>query len=333
MSRIGPDVWARLTGGPMQGEMLWARRATPDVTERLVAALDADGQRHLLVLLSADEADLQDTQSRGIAVVTRELVMPGHQAGRYLDITCHDASGHEAFDLIGGEVAERLATGRETAPEVVARVLAKWRRFWGQIPQQMLSWEEQIGLFAELWFLSVWLTPRIGASEAVTRWRGPLGARHDFEWAGKSVEVKATTSTRGRIHRINGLDQLAPPEHGELLFFSLRLREEAGATNSLPTIIASCRAQSATDAEALSRFESILVQAGYSPLHEEEYAKLKLRVAEEGLFRVEEDFPRLTTASFPSGVPAGIERVEYEVNLSGCGHLMIGVNAAAMSDL
>jgi hypothetical protein len=316
----------------VQGETLWARRAAPEITERLVAALDADGQRHLLVLLLAGEVDLQDTQSRGLVVMTRELLMPGHQAGRYLDIICQDIAGNETFDLIGGEIAERLATARETAPGVVARVLAKWRRFWGQLPRTMLSREEQLGLFAELWFLSVWLIPRVGTAEAVFRWRGASGSRHDFESPGCSVEVKATTSTRGRIHRINGLDQLAPPEQGELLFFSLRLREEGGATNALPSVIAACRVVLESDADALSRFESALAQAGYSPAHEEEYAKLRLRVVEEGLFRVEGDFPRLTPASFPSGVPNGVERVEYEVNLSGCGHLMIAANRAAIPD-
>ena len=138
MSRIPPEVWARLASERPQGQTLWARRATPDMTERLVAALDGDGRRHLLVLLSAGEPDLQDTQSRGVAVVTRDLVMPAQAAGRYLDITCQEAAGHEAFDLIGGELSERLATGRETAPEVVTRVLARWRRFWGQVPQQQL---------------------------------------------------------------------------------------------------------------------------------------------------------------------------------------------------
>jgi len=323
MSRLAPDVWTRLAGERVQGETLWARRATPDVTERLVAALDADGQRHLLALLLAGEANLQDTQSRGVAVVTRELAMPGHEAGRYLDIICHDASGHEAFDLIGGELAERLASARETAPEVVARVLAKWRRFWGQSPWQVLSREEQLGLFAELWFLSMWLIPRVGNGQALSGWRGPFGARHDFEWPGRSVEIKATTSTRGRVHRINGLDQLAPPENGELFFFSLRLREEGGASNTLPGLVAACRSLLEADAEALSGFESALVQVGYSPAHEEEYAKVKLRIVDEGLFRVQENFPRLTQTSFAGGVPSGVERVEYEVNLAGFDHLRI----------
>ena len=105
MSHIDPQVWMRLANERVQGETLWARRAAPEMTDRLVAALDADGKHHLLVLLQAGEADAQDSQSRGVGVVTRELAVRNHHAGRYLDITCHDASGHEAFDLIGGELA------------------------------------------------------------------------------------------------------------------------------------------------------------------------------------------------------------------------------------
>jgi Putative PD-(D/E)XK family member, (DUF4420) len=330
VSGIAPEVWSRLACERLEGETLWARHAAPEKVERLVAALDADVKRHLLVRLLAAESDLHDTQSRGLGVVTRELAVRGHETGRYLDIICHDAAGHETFDLIGGELAERLAAARDTAPEVVARVLAKWRRFWGQLPRQMLSREEQLGLFAELWFLSVWLIPRVGISRAVAGWRGPFGARHDFEWPEKSIEIKATTSTRGRIHRIHGLEQLAPPESGQLLFFSLRLRDEAGASNALPGLIAACRAALEPDADAVSRFESGLAQVGYSPVHDAEYAKLKLRVVDEGLFRVEADFPRLTPASFTGGVPAGVERIDYETNLSGAGHLLIATSTAAV---
>jgi hypothetical protein len=248
---------------------------------------------------------------------------------RQPDIACHDAAGHEAFDLIGGELADRLVSGRETAPECVVRVLAKWRRFWGQAALQILSREEQLGLFAELWFLSVWMVPGAGADEAVKRWRGPFGSRHDFEWAGRSVEVKATTSTRGRIHRVNGLDQLAPPEQGQLLFFSLRLHEEAGATNTLPLVIAACRSQMEADADSLNLFERALIQVGYSPAHDEEYARLHLRIVEEGLFSVRDDFPRLTVMQLEAGIPPGVERVEYEINLSGFDHLRIASRAAA----
>ena len=333
VSKIAPEIWTRLAGERPQGETLRARRAAPDIAERLVAALDTESRRHLLILLQDGEDELEDRQSRGVMAWTRELTVPEHAPGRYLDVVCLDAAGHEAFDLIGGEIAERLAAGQETAPQAVTRVLAKWRRFWGQLPRQMLSREEQLGLFAELWFLSVWLMPRVGAVEAVSRWRGPSGARHDFEWPTRAVEVKATTLTRGRIHRIHGLEQLAPPDKGDLLLFSLRLHEEGGATNTLLSVIAACRTILEADADALSRFESMLAQAGWSPAHADEYAKLRLRVVEEGLFRVEGDFPRLTPASLPSGVPKGVERVEYEINLDVCGHLLIATNAATGAEL
>lgn len=321
MTRIAPEVWARLANEEVRGEALWARRAAPDVTERLVAALDSDGRRHLLIPLENSESGTEDSQSRGLGVATRELEMPNHRPGRYLDITCHDATGYEAFDLIGGEIAERLAAGSEVAPEIVTRVIAKWRRFWGQSPKQLLSRERQIGLFAEVWFLTHWLISRFGAGDAVSCWRGPFGARHDFEWFSRSVEVKATTSTRGRIHRINGLDQLAPPDQGDIFFFSLHLREEAGTTNTLPSAIAACCIRLGEHPQALSQFENALAQAGYSPAHEDEYDKLRFRIVDQGLFAVRDDFPRLTTAQLQTDLPHGIEHVEYDINLSTFGHL------------
>lgn len=48
VSRIAPEVWVRLAGGNVRAEALWARRAAPEITDRLLAALDRDGERHYL---------------------------------------------------------------------------------------------------------------------------------------------------------------------------------------------------------------------------------------------------------------------------------------------
>lgn len=322
MSRLAPEVWVRLGAVP-QGGRLVARLAVPEATDRLTVALDGEGQRHLLIALRPDETAHDDRESRGVEVMTRELAIAGQPPTHFIDITCCDAAGYDAFDLIGGELAERLAAGADAPAQIVARVLAKWRRFWGQLPRQMLSREAQVGLFGELWFLSAWLLSRVGAAEAVTRWRGPFGARHDFEWPGGSVEVKASTATRGAIHRINNIEQLAPPEQGDLLFFSLRLREEAGATNTLPALVAACRWRIGSDDVALTRFENALAQAGYSPIHEEEYGRSRFRVASEALYVVRSDFPRLTPVQIVGGLPSGVEQVEYQINLAGFDHLRI----------
>lgn len=323
MSGISPEVWLRLIREQVSGETLWARRAAPDKTNRLIAALDSNHKRHLLVQLEPSETSVEDEQSRGLHVATRELEMPGRELGRYLDITCKDATGHDAFDLIGGEIAERLAAGQEPAPDIVTRVIAKWRRFWGQPPKKLLSRDMQIGLLAEVWFLNHWLIPLYGPSGAILRWRGPFGARHDFEWPGCSVEVKATSSTRGLIHRINGLDQLAPPEQGDIFLFSLQLREEAGAATTLPTALAECRDNLEDDAGALSLFDNALFHWGHSPADDNEYSKLRFHIVNQGLYVVRDDFPHLTSARLLNGLPRGIEHVEYDINLDVFTHLCI----------
>jgi len=323
VTRVSCDVWTMLEEGRVHGEALWARRAAPGDTDRLLAALDADGRRHYLIALDEGEPGITDRHSRGIQAVTQTLAGRGHLPGRYIDVTCQDAAGHAAFQLVGDDLASRLVHGNEAPAELVRRVLAKWRRFWSRQPQAMLSRAEQLGMFAEVWFLVHWLIPTAGPADAVRRWRGPSGARHDFEWPGRAIEVKATTSSRGPIHRINGIDQLAAPPDGDLILFSLQMREEASANHTLPRLVQSCIEALKGDDEALSLFDARLVQLGYSQLREQEYEEVRLRVAEEGLFVVRDDFPRLTSEEFEAGLPPGVEALDYEINLSGFTHLRI----------
>jgi len=325
MSHIKPNVWIDLESMRPQGENLVAHVAIPELSDRILCALDAEKMRHILVTLNSGDQELEDRQSRGLIVTTRELRIHGQpKPARYIDLVCGDRTGYQVLDLICEDMANGLNQGLLQPAENVKKVLSKWRRFWGQTPKELLTREQLMGLFAELWFLSFWLFPRVGMI-AVERWRGPFGARHDFEWLGRSVEVKATSSKRGRIHRINGLDQLLPPENGELLFFSMVLSEEAGASHNLPLIVAACREklELEADADVLSRFESALAHVGYSPLQEREYENFRVRVVDQALFAVRDDFPRLTSDSFQSRVPAGIERVEYDININNFDHLCI----------
>jgi len=77
VSRIGAAVWQALDAGRPSGENLVARLAVPDVTPRLLAALDANARRHLLVPLRAGDEELRDAQSRGVSVLTKELSVRG----------------------------------------------------------------------------------------------------------------------------------------------------------------------------------------------------------------------------------------------------------------
>ena len=184
MVKFSSELWTLLETSLPSGEKLTAKLPAPDLSSRIFSALDSEKQRHILIQLEPDDLPYNDHQSRGIQVTTRELNVHGQQPSRYIDLLCLDIAGYSGFDLIGSEIITELAKGNRSPSEIVHQVLAKWRRFWGQIPQDLLSRNEVIGLIAELRFLSEKMIPEVGPAEAIRRWRGPFGSRHDFEWLG-----------------------------------------------------------------------------------------------------------------------------------------------------
>ena len=254
----------------------------------------------------------------------RMLEVEGEPSRPFLDLCCTDPTGRDAFNVVASELLDRLKHGVQGV-DAVAASLAKWRRFWSTAPLEGLTPEEIRGLFGELWFLLIWLLPH--GSELSRHWVGPQGARNDFQWEGLSIEAKATISIRGHIHRINGIDQLDPPDQGRLLLYSLRLREEMASANSLVTLIEAISVQLAESPELLGLFEDRLAAAGYSPLHADRYREIRFRIVDERLYRVAEDFPRLSSTSFAHGLPSAIERIEYDVNLEGSRHLVVATKA------
>lgn len=322
MTQISNQIWIDLEASKPRGEELVAKSIITHDIPRLLCAIDSNNQRHILIPLQKNESQIEDTRSRGLSVKTRELQIHGESSSFYIDIQCKDSGGYSAFNVLVNEIASEIDNVKEQPSEIVRRILAKWRRFWGQAPKKLLSKEEITGLFAELWFLSRWLIPAIGPLESVKRWKGPYGARHDFEWKDQSVEVKASTSMRGRIHHIHGLEQLESPENGNLDLFSLRLREEGGGFYTLPILINECRNIISGDEEALFLFETGLVKMNYSPIHDEDYNAIHYRIVDEALYSVTSDFPRLISANILNGLPFGIEGVEYIINLNGYDHLI-----------
>ena len=327
MSSLDSDIWNLLRATPARGEELAARLAFPGISKQVFAGTGADGYRHFLIPLSESEDGLNDNKSRGIAVSCEELKIKSQdqnpKASKYIDIICQDTAGFEAFDVIGHEIAVSIESLGVSKAEAVSGVLAKWRYFWGKPVTSILSYNEIVGLFAELWYLNKWILPYLEKTEAINGWRGPHGSRHDFEWPTLSIEVKGTASTQGRTHWINGIDQLLPPEKGELFFFSLHVREEGGAVNTLTDLIGMCRESLRDDKEVLANFENTLIVTGYSPLHDDEYSKIHFRVIDELLYVVKDSFPRITTDAFQDGIPSGVEAVQYQINLDGYDALII----------
>ncbi len=160
-------------------------------------------------------------------------------------------------------------------------------------------------------------------------WRGPAGARNDFESAGVAIEVKTTGRVDG-AHVIHGLDQLLEPPGGQLMLFSLLVRDEASGTENLPAQVAEARGLIGEDYALQSQFDALLYAAGYDDRLAGEYAKLVLRIRDAGLYKVMDGFPRLVPGSLAGGVPAGVGAIEYELRIDAAGAwLLASIPSAA----
>lgn len=323
--------WDLLEAEPPTKERLSVRTALSGRHRDVLIGVDIVLRRYVLVRIPPGEEDaLTERVSRGIGVQTVKMVPQDTGLEEsFVEIACLDPQGHRALDLVIGELVEALerASGL-TRVRLVQGVLAKWRRFWSGVPSGALSIEQQVGLFGELYFLSRWLCEALGPGRAVGTWRGPAGARNDFELPGLGIEVK-TTKRVDAVHIIHGLDQLLEPAGGALLLFGLSVRDEASATESLPRLVREVRGRLNEDFDSLNAFDTLLYAAGYDDQLEAEYAKLMLRVRTEGLYRVADDFPRLIPASIVGGVPTGIGAVSYEIRLDAAGHSMVAGAANA----
>ncbi len=295
-----------------------ARRPDGAQTGNLLCGMNSRCVRHFLIAVPNDGGEIQDERSRGLRVRLRELIVAGEPTRIYIDIECGDQSAHDLFDVFGNDLAKALSDRPAEPFDVVRAVLAKWRRFWADLPRAILADAELIGLFGELWFLHLWLAPCVTLPLAIRSWRGPVSSRHDFEAPGKAIEVKTTSSRQGRIHKINGLDQLEAPENGILLFFSLHVQREMSATNTVPALIDLIRQGIGDDADALSDFENLLALANYSDVFRNHYLEHRFRVVDSDLFEVAGAFPRLTKVLLSnSRLLPGVGQVSYEIDLAG----------------
>ena len=323
--------WDLLESQPPSGSRLTVRLGVPSRSSEVFIAVDAAQRRYTLVRIPDGEpCSISERTSRGIAIQTVEMTIDDSgKVGVFVEVACLEQSGYAALDIVTLELIEALSAGASIGRvRLVQSVLTKWRRFWSGVAQSLLSREQQLGLFGELWFLSRWLLPSIGAERAVAMWRGPVGARNDFEHPGWAIEVKTSGKLDGS-HQIHGLEQLLAPAGTELLLFSLLVRDESSGVETLPQVVREVRGALGGDHVILSQFEGMLAASGFDDSHQAEYDKVKLRIRGQGLYRLDEGFPRLIPSSVPSGLPPGVSNVTYELRLDAAGQWLIGETPSA----
>ncbi|MGW6099006.1 PD-(D/E)XK motif protein [Streptomyces sp. NPDC055157] len=309
-AQILEELWAGLPK-PAGHLVLSAERVSGD---GLWAAIDAEGTCHLLVEVPSG-AEAPPTITKGLRLRVGEHQVAGRPVGHFLDLACSDPAAVKTFAAVGSDIVQTAGpVAAIDRIDAVAEVLDRWKWFWRVDPSR-LNESGALGLFAELWFLVRW----VGVNpENIEAWTASEGSRHDFQWPEVSVEVKASSQRSGGVHTIRSLDQLADPETGELHLFSLRVVRDRLSNNTLPRLVDQVSTTLAGYPHIREEFLMKVGRRGYSPAHRKSL-EVPYRVIEEGLYRVADDFPRLTRDDFPAGLPDAIVGVSYDLDIAACG--------------
>ncbi|MFF4655074.1 PD-(D/E)XK motif protein [Streptomyces sp. NPDC001381] len=307
------EHWNALEAAPASGERRLRVSQLPVVTEQgaLVAAVDHDGHRHVLVPIHS-HLKIRSGLDGPVLQLRKRPLEDEETYQTYADLACLRTDLNDLFTQLCADILSATEKLPDNPVKALYRVLDRWKALF-QSQGTVLGPEQLAGLFGELLVLDrlLHLDP-----SAHRLWRGPEGHAHDFTNGTLAVEVKSSAKGEGRRPRIHGLDQLEAPEGGTLCLAWFRLHRTPGGTSGVGFMELLERTLRSCDDE--SALLELLARAGYRSGDAARYRDVRFAVVEERWYRITPAFPGLTTrALVAAGVPISVLDVEYTVDLSG----------------
>lgn len=220
----------------------------------------------------------------------------------------------DVFSTLCEDLILKVADVREEnslVQELITR-LEKWHLLFEKLGRQGLSDEAQRGLYGELFFLRKFLNKSADAEYCINSWRGAEKAVQDFQYSDWAVETKTTSGKNQQKLQIASERQLDTSlvPNIFLIHISLEVRENHGET--LNDIVAEISEILSGSPAALSAFKLKLLEAGYFSHHHDEYEEKGYSIRQESIYRITDDFPKITE----NMIPAGVGDVRYSLIVS-----------------
>ncbi len=309
------DPWKELAA-PETADALSARRVDASMPWGFFWARDAD-RRHLLLLRHGAEASPTGRLPRlkGIETTLSEQEADG---SRLLALRLLDPAQRDIFHRLCLDIIASTARASSEAEAVAHALTRTWR--WHHLlrggADGRLSIEEQKGLIGELLVLDELLLPVIPVIDALTAWRGPLGAPKDFEVGRVCIEAKARRGAATPHVAISSEYQLST-EGTDALFLHVAELSQApsDAPNAFCLTDLAMRLQNriaSADSVAEDLFESLIIASGFS--WSDNYSDFQFVSGPSRIYRVAEGFPAIT----PCLLTSAISHVRYSIALPDC---------------
>jgi hypothetical protein len=269
-----------------------------------LAAIDAAGQKHLLIPLAVNAVD-GDSVSQGVTLGSRMLRTKSGDV-TYADLHCRISSLTLVFERLAEDVLRRLAVDDSAPVSTCRKVLDDWRALL-KAAGQIVTRETVIGLVGEFEVLR--LLAAHNPTGTVDAWRGPSKSVHDFVRGGAELEVKTTTSVDGNFISISNIDQLDPAAVKSLHLVVVHAREDStapGLDGRIDELISLGVPQDAL----LTKVATVGYIYGSGATIEDRFQVRSVRA-----WIVGDSFPGLRRAELGEGRLKGVSKIRYELAL------------------
>lgn len=180
--------------------------------------------------------------------------------------------------------------------------LEKWRLLFEKVRQQGLSNEAQLGLYGELFFLRKFLYNSENFQFCIDSWKGPERAVQDYQYADWAVEIKSTLGKNQQKLYISSERQLDISIISKvfLVHYSFEARQNYGET--LNDIVDDLFKILSNNHTANYLFNLRLLEADYFLIHRHIYSIIGYSIRKENIYKITDNFPKITESMVPSGV-------------------------------
>lgn len=311
------QIWNELTEDDSFLSGLLVRRYSASLSPDVFAALRGPEKRRCLACL-VDNANLPsglaDGDFRDMCIeVLSETTHPGKS---YLLVVLANNDLKDIFSILCEDLISSMSAENDEK-KLIAELLnrlEKWRSLLEKATLPGLTGEEQRGLFGELCLLNKMLERLPDNSACVLAWTGATGQPQDFQGVNWAVEVKTCHSGNHHKIQINGIRQLDTRGLDFLALHQIIIAKSNSEGASLNTMVDNVARHLEAEFSLLTRFRSLLAEAGYFDHQRDLYDEPQYVVRQETSFEVKEEFPRIQ----PDEIRNGVGDLRYTVNVADC---------------
>ncbi len=296
---------------------LLVRRYSAELSPDIFAGLRTHGKRRCLAYRvdnSSFPVDMTLVDFRDMHVeILPEL---SHSEKSYLLVILENNDLKDIFsvlceDLIGSVSKE--TDEKKVVAELLNR-MEKWHALLEKAASSGLTGEAQRGLFGELYLLNKMLYQLSDRTACLQSWTGATGQPKDFQGTAWAVEVKTCLSGNHYKIQVNGERQLDTRSLDFCALHQIILERSKEGGTSLNQLVDEIYENLKDDFTLLTRFRSLLAEAGYFDRHRDLYDEPSYVVKQENSFEVNGEFPRIQ----PDEVRAGVGDIKYIINVVDC---------------